>query len=88
MLILKAEILRRKGEFMIKQPEYGIRNVNDSFYIAEGKMIKKMNEVLNRIELSKDEEKTFIWLTGCEEYTVNNILSVIQKAIQMGMSKK
>jgi len=73
---------------MIKQPEYGSRNVNDSFYIAEGKMIKKMNEILNRIELSKAEEKTFIWLAGCEECTVNNILSVIQKAIQMGMSKK
>ena len=64
---------------MIKQPEYGSRNVNDLFYEAEGRMIRKMNEILEDVELTKAEEQTLIWLAGWDENTVDNLLSVIEK---------
>lgn len=65
---------------MIKQPAYGSRNVNDYFYESEGKQIEKMNKFIGDIELTKGEEQTFIWLAGWEECTVDDILSVIEKA--------
>lgn len=84
---MKPEVYRQKGEDMIKQPEYGSRNVNDSFYEAEGRIIQKMNEVLEGVELTKAEERTLIWLAGWEESTVNNLLSVIEKAARIRVYK-
>ena len=49
---------------MIRQPEYGSRNVNDSFYRFEGRMIEKMNAVLGDVALTRAEEKILIWLAG------------------------
>lgn len=65
---------------MIHQPERMSRNVNDTFYEFEKRQIEKMNRVLSGIKLSKSEEKTLIWLAGWEQSTVDNILSVIEKA--------
>lgn len=65
---------------MIKQPAHGSRNVNDYFYESERKRIAKMNKVIGNIELTKGEERTFIWLAGWEESTIDHILSVIEKA--------
>lgn len=64
---------------MIKQPERGSQNVNDTFYRFEARMIEKMNEVLGDIELTRAEEKTLIWLAGWEECTVEHLLSTIEK---------
>jgi len=64
---------------MIKQPEHGSRNVNDTFRRFEARMIEKMNEAFGDIELSRAEEKTLIWLAGWEECTVEHLLSVIEK---------
>ena len=72
---------------MIKQPEYGSRHVNDFFYEAEGRMIQKMNEVLEGVELTKAEERTLLWLAGWEESTVDNLLSVIEKAARIRANK-
>ena len=41
--------------------------------------IDMLNEVLKDIELSKDEEKSLIWLCGWEKSTVENICSVMNK---------
>lgn len=84
---MKPETYRQKGQSMIKQPEYGSRNVNDFFYEAEGKMIQKMNEVLEGVELTKAEEKTLIWLAGWEESTVDNLLTVIEKVARIRANK-
>lgn len=65
---------------MIRQPEHGTRNVNDLFYESEAKQIALLNDVLSDVELSREEERTLIWLAGCEECTVANIVSVIRKA--------
>lgn len=72
---------------MIRQPEYGSRNVNDFFYEAEGRRIQKMNEVLEGVELTKAEERTLIWLAGWEECTVDNLLSVIEKVVRIRTNK-
>lgn len=73
---------------MLKQPERGSRNVNDLFYEAEGRQIQKMNKVLAGVELTKSEERTLIWLAGWEESTVDNLLSVIEKAARIRADKK
>ena len=73
---------------MLKQPERGSRNVNDLFYEAEGRQIQKMNKVLAGVELTKSEERTLIWLAGWEKSTVDNLLSVIEKAARIGADKK
>ena len=73
---------------MLKQPERGSRNVNDLFYEAEGRQIKKMNKVLAGVKLTKAEEKTLIWIAGWEENTVDNLLSVIEKAARIRADKK
>ena len=84
---MKPEVYQQKGQSMIKQPEYGSRNVNDFFYEAEGRMIQKMNEVLEGVELTKAEERTLLWLAGWEESTVDNLLSVIEKAARIRANK-
>ena len=73
---------------MLKQPERGSRNVNDLFYEAEGRQIQKMNKVLAGVELTKSEERALIWLAGWEESTVDNLLSVIEKAARIRADKK
>ena len=73
---------------MLKQPERENRNVNDLFYEMEGRQIQKMNKVLADVELTKAEEKTLIWLAGWEESTVDNMLSVIEKAARIRADKK
>lgn len=64
---------------MIKQPKYGSRNVNDTYYRFEARMIEKLNAVLGDVELTKAEEKTLIWLAGWEECTIDHLVSVIEK---------
>lgn len=64
---------------MLKQPERGSRNVNDTYYDFEARMIEKMNAVMGDIELTKAEEKTLIWLAGWEESTIDHLVSVIEK---------
>lgn len=73
---------------MLKQPERENRNVNDLFYEMEGRQIKKMNKVLAGVELTKAEERTLIWLAGWEESTVDNLLSVIEKAARIRADQK
>ena len=73
---------------MLKQPERENRNVNDLFYEMEGRQIQKMNKVLAGVKLTKVEERTLIWLAGWEESTVDNLLSVIEKAARIRADKK
>lgn len=55
---------------MIRQSEFGNRNE---------KQIEKINKMLAGTELTKGEEKTLLWLSGWEESTVDNLMSVIEK---------
>ena len=55
--------------------------MNDLFYEMEGRQIQKMNKVLAGVKLTKVEERTLIWLAGWDEYTMENMLSAIRKAM-------
>lgn len=65
---------------MIRQPEKGSRNVNDTFYAAEKRRIDLRNQVLGEAELTTQEENTLIWLSRWEDSTVRHIISAFEKA--------
>lgn len=79
LLNVKPRMYRQMGGLMIRQPKYGSRNVNDTYYRFEARMIEKLNAVLGDIELTKAEERTLIWLAGWEECTIDHLVSVIEK---------
>lgn len=41
--------------------------------------LDKMNGVIGDIEMSEKQKKTWLWLAGYEESTVDNILDVIKQ---------
>ena len=60
---------------MIRQPEWGTRNVNKYFYESEARRIAELNEIFGDIELTEAEMRMLIWLAGWDEYTIENVLS-------------
>ena len=58
---------------MIRQPEWGTRNVNKYFYESEARRIAALNEIFEDIELTEAEMRTLVWLCGWEECTVENV---------------
>ena len=70
---------RKEINEMIRQPEKGSRNVNDTFYAAEKRRIDLLNQVLGEAELTTQEENTLIWLAGWEDSTVRHIISAFEK---------
>lgn len=66
---------------MIIQPEWGTRNVNKYFYESEARRIADLNEIFGEVELTEDEQRILIWLAGWDEYTIENMLSSIRKAM-------
>lgn len=66
---------------MIIQTEWGTRNVNKYFYESEARRIAALNEIFGEVELTAAEMRTLIWLAGWDEYTIENILSAIRKAM-------
>ena len=66
---------------MIRQPEWGTRNVNKNFYESEARRIAALNEIFGDVELTAAEMRTLIWLAGWDEYTIENVLSAIRKAM-------
>ena len=66
---------------MIIQPEWGTRNVNKYFYENEARRIAAFNEIFGDVELTAAEMRTLIWLAGWDEYTIENMLSAIRKAM-------
>ena len=66
---------------MIRQPEWGTRNVNKYFYESEARRIAELNEIFGDIELTEAEMRTLIWLAGWDGYTIENVLSAIRKAM-------
>ena len=66
---------------MIIQPEWGTRNVNKYLYESEARRIAALNEIFGDVELTVAEMRTLVWLAGWEEYTIENVLSAIRKAM-------
>lgn len=66
---------------MIIQPVKETRNVNDSFYEAEGRRIDMLNrDFFQDVELTEEENRVLVWLCGWDEWTINNIVSAFRKA--------
>ena len=55
--------------------------MNKYFYESEARRIAELNEIFGDIELTEAEMWTLIWLAGWDEYTIENVLSAIRKAI-------
>ena len=66
---------------MIIQPDRESRNVNELFYEYEARRIAELNEIFGEVELTAAEKRTLIWLAGWDEYTIENVLSAIRKAM-------
>lgn len=66
---------------MIRQPEWGTRNVNRYFYESEARRIAALNEIFGNVELTAEEMQTLVWLCGWEACMVENVLSAIRKAM-------
>ncbi len=65
---------------MIKQPVKGTRNVSTSFFEAETRRIKRLNEIFfDDVELTQEENDVLVWLCGWDEWTIDAIISVFAK---------
>lgn len=73
-------VLKRRAD-MIRQQEWGTRNVNKYFYESEARRIAALNKIFGDVELTAAEMRTLVWLCGWEECTVENVLSAIRKAV-------
>ena len=80
-------VLKRRAN-MIRQPEWGTRNVNKYFYESEARRIAELNEIFGDIELTEAEMRMLIWLAGWDEYTIENVLSAIRKAIAAEVKRR
>jgi len=63
---------------MIKYPTEP-RNVTESFLNMEREHIDMLNKTLGDIELTKEEERSLIWLCGWETSTLKHVISAFQK---------
>ena len=45
---------------MIRQPEWGTRNVNRYFYESEARRIAALNEIFGNVELTAEEMQTLV----------------------------
>ena len=66
---------------MIRQPEWGTRNVNRYFYESETRRIAALNEIFGDVELTAAEMQTMVWLAGWDDSTVANMISAIRKVM-------
>ena len=55
--------------------------MNKYFYESEARRIAELNEIFGDIELTEAEMRMLIWLAGWDEYTIENVLSAIRKAM-------
>lgn len=55
--------------------------MNKYFCESEAWRIAALNEIFGDIELTEAEIRTLIWLAGWDEYTIENVLSAIRKAM-------
>lgn len=47
--------------------------------VGDPNKIKKLNDVLGGIDLTEEEERFLIWISSTDDWTVENLLSVIKK---------
>ena len=62
--------------------------MNKYFYESEARRIAELNEIFGDIELTEAEMWTLIWLAGWDEYTIENVLSAIRKAMAVEAKRR
>ncbi len=68
---------------MIKQPVKDTRNVSTSFFEAETRRIKRLNETcFDDVKLTQEENEMLVWLCGWDERTVEAIISAFSKSVR------
>ena len=88
LTIVQGDPALKRRAIMIRQPEWGTRNVNKYFYESEARRIAELNEIFGDIELTEAEMRMLIWLAGWDEYTIENVLSAIRKAIAAEVKRR
>lgn len=73
---------------MTKKFDFASRDTGKQFCDEERKRVEKIHEVLGEIDLTEAEKRTLKWLAGWEESTVDNLISVIEKAVQSGTDRQ
>ena len=75
-IVLGSAFLLLTGIFYILvSGEKGNRKQKGARRIAD------LNEIFGEVELTEDEQRILIWLAGWDEYTIENMLSAIRKAM-------
>lgn len=69
---------RKRGFKMIKQPSIEKSQNNLSFQ-DQSINIDKLNSVMGDTELTPEEERILIWLSGLDTSTIDTIISVMKK---------
>ena len=62
--------------------------MNKYFYESETRRIATLNEIFGEVEVTEDEQRTLIWLAGWDEYTIENVLSAIRKAMAAEVKRR
>ena len=86
--VKKQYCIVEKGEAVTEKFEFKNRDIRRQFCDEERKQIEKINEMLGEVELSEAEKRTLKWLAGWEKSTVDNFISIIEKAVQSGRDKQ
>ena len=47
--------------------------------VGDPNKIKRLNEVLGDINLTEEEERFLVWISSTDNWTVENLLSVMEK---------
>lgn len=72
--------LEKEGEYDTTAG-MGNKKREQIIYESEARRIAALNEIFRDIELTEAEMRTLIWLAGWDEYTIENVLSAIRKAM-------
>lgn len=73
---------------MTEKFNFDRRDTGKQFCDEERKRVEKINEVLGEVDLTEAEKRTLKWLAGWEESAVDNLISVIEKAVQSGRDRQ
>ena len=73
---------------IIRKFSFDNRDIEKQFYDEEIKQLEKIYNVLGEADLTEAEKRILKWIVGWDKSTVDNFISIIEKAVQSGMEKQ
>lgn len=64
---------------LIPEDEVMFYKERPEYYQLVQENLEKINKLLGNVEMTDNQTKTWLWLAGYEEKTIENILDVIEK---------